>query len=45
MNPDGSPKMAQSLLAGENRSALLEMAEQWDRLADQQEHAADLEKE
>jgi hypothetical protein len=30
--------MAQSLAAGENRSALLEM-EEWERLADQQEHA------
>jgi hypothetical protein len=30
---------------GENRSALLEIAEEWDRLADQQEHATDLKKE
>jgi hypothetical protein len=37
--------MVQSLLAGENRSALLEIAEEWDRLADQQEHATDLKKE
>jgi hypothetical protein len=37
--------MAQSLPAGENRSALLEMAEEWDRLADQQEHVTDLKKE
>jgi hypothetical protein len=37
--------MAQRIPAGENRSALLEMAEEWDRLADQQEHATDLKKE
>jgi hypothetical protein len=36
--------MAQSLPVGENRSALLEMVEAWDRLADQQEHATDLKK-
>jgi hypothetical protein len=29
---------------GPERSALLEMAEVWDRLADQQEHATDLRK-
>jgi hypothetical protein len=34
--------MAQSLPAGENRSALLEMAEVWERLADQQKQATDL---
>jgi hypothetical protein len=34
--------MAQSIPAGENRSALREMAEEWDRLADQQERATDL---
>ena len=34
--------MARSLPPGEERSALLKMAEEWDRLADQQEHAADL---
>ena len=34
--------MARSLPLGERRSVLLEMAEEWDRLADQQEHAADL---
>jgi hypothetical protein len=33
--------MAQSIPAGENRSALLEMAEECYRLADQQEHATD----
>jgi len=37
--------MAQSLAAGENRTALLEMAEEWERLAHQQEHATDLKKE
>ena len=34
--------MARSLPLGERRSALLEMAEEWERLADQQEHATDL---
>jgi hypothetical protein len=34
--------MARSLSPGENRSVLLEMAEEWDRLADQQERATDL---
>jgi hypothetical protein len=34
--------MARSLPAGESRSVLLEMAEEWDRLADQQERATDL---
>ena len=37
--------MAESLPAGQNRSALLEMAEEWGRLADQQDHATDLKKE
>ena len=37
--------MAQSLPARENRSALLEMAEVWERLADQQKQATDLKKE
>jgi hypothetical protein len=36
--------MARSLPPGEHRSALLEMAEQWDRLAAQQDHATDLSK-
>jgi hypothetical protein len=36
--------MAQSLPAGENRSALVEMAEVWERLADQQKQATDLNK-
>jgi hypothetical protein len=31
--------MARNLPPGEERSALLKMAEEWDRLADQQEHA------
>jgi hypothetical protein len=30
--------MARDLLPGKERSALLKMAEEWDRLADQQEH-------
>jgi hypothetical protein len=30
--------MARNLPSGEERSALLKMAEEWDRLADQQEH-------
>ena len=34
--------MARSLPLGERRSLLLEMAEEWDRLADQQERAIDL---
>jgi hypothetical protein len=34
--------MARNLLPGEERSALLKMAEEWDRLADQQAHATDL---
>jgi hypothetical protein len=34
--------LARSLPPGPERSALLEMAEVWDRLADQQEHATDL---
>ena len=34
--------MARDLPLGKNRSALLEMAEEWERLADQQEHATDL---
>ena len=33
--------MARNLPPGEERSALLKMAEEWDRLADQQEHATD----
>jgi hypothetical protein len=32
--------MARNLPPGEERSALLKMAEEWDRLADQQEHAS-----
>jgi hypothetical protein len=36
--------MARNLPAGEERSALLKMAEEYDRLADQQEHATDLRK-
>jgi len=37
--------MARDLPPGKNRSALLEMAEEWERLAHQQEHATDLKKE
>jgi hypothetical protein len=37
--------MARSLPPGENRSPFLNAAEEWDRLADQQEHATDLNKE
>jgi hypothetical protein len=33
--------MARDLLPGKERSALLKMAEEWDRLADQEEHATD----
>jgi hypothetical protein len=33
--------MARDLLPGKERSALLKMAEEWDRLADQQERATD----
>jgi hypothetical protein len=36
--------MAESLPARQNRSALLEMAEVWERLADQQKQATDLSK-
>jgi hypothetical protein len=36
--------MARNLLPGEERSALLKMAEECDRLADQQEHATELRK-
>jgi len=36
--------MARSLPPGQRRSVLLEMAEEWDRLADEQEHAKDLRK-
>jgi hypothetical protein len=36
--------MAESLPAGQNRCALLEMAEVWERLADQQAQATDLTK-
>jgi hypothetical protein len=36
--------MAESLPAGQNRCALLEMAEAWERLADQQAQARDLNK-
>ena len=32
--------MARNLPVGEERSALLSMAEEWDRLPDQQEHAS-----
>jgi hypothetical protein len=32
--------MARNLPSGEERSALLKMAEEYDRLADQQEHAS-----
>ena len=32
--------MARNLPPGEHRSALLKVAEEWDRLADQQEHAS-----
>jgi hypothetical protein len=34
--------MARNLPPGEERSALLEMAEEWDRLADQEESTTDL---
>ena len=37
--------MARGLPPGENRFALLEMAEEWERLADQQERATDLRQE
>ena len=37
--------MARNLPPGEEGSALLKMAEEYDRLADQQEHATDLKKE
>jgi hypothetical protein len=37
--------MARDLPLGENRSMLLKMAEECDRLADQQEQAADLRQE
>jgi hypothetical protein len=36
--------MARSLPPGENRSAYLNAAEEWDRRADQEEHATDLNK-
>ena len=36
--------MARSLPPGQRRSVLLEMAEEWDRLADEQEYAKDLRK-
>ena len=36
--------MARSLKPGQRRSVLLEIAEEWDRLADEQEHAKDLRK-
>jgi hypothetical protein len=32
--------MARNLPPGEHRSALLKVAEEWDRVADQQEHAS-----
>jgi hypothetical protein len=32
--------MARNLPPGEHRSALLKVAEEWDRLADQQEHVS-----
>ena len=34
--------MARSLPLGERRSVLLEIAEEWDRLAEQQERSTDL---
>jgi hypothetical protein len=34
--------LARSLPPGESRSAMIGMAEEWDRLADQQERATDL---
>jgi hypothetical protein len=37
--------MARTLPLGERRSALLEMAEEWERFADQQERATDLRQE
>ena len=37
--------MARGLPPGKNRFALLEMAEEWERLADQQERATDLRQE
>jgi len=37
--------MARDLPPGEERSALLKMAEEYNRLADEQEHATDLKKE
>jgi hypothetical protein len=37
--------LARNLAPGEDRSALLKMAEEWDRLADQQQHATDLRQE
>ena len=37
--------MARSLPPGERRSVLLEMAEEWDWLADEQERATDLRQE
>jgi hypothetical protein len=36
--------LARSLPPGESRSAMLKMAEEWDRLADEQEHATHLRK-
>jgi hypothetical protein len=36
--------MARNLSPGEYRSAMLKVAEEWERLADQQEHASDLRK-
>jgi len=36
--------MARSLPPGERRSAWLKMAEEWDRLADQQERATEIPK-
>jgi hypothetical protein len=37
--------LARNLAPGEDRSALLKMAEEWDRLADQQQYATDLRQE
>jgi hypothetical protein len=34
--------MARNLPPGQERSALLKMAEEWDRLADQEERATDV---
>jgi len=39
-----SRRVARTLSLGDDRKALLEMADEWDRLADQQERATDLRK-